>query len=342
MATVSPYDTLQLVATPLDENDDPIATTARATYAVNDTSLVIDSVGLMRVHWSNSNLSGIQVVAQLTVNGQTLADTALVSITAGMPTRFMDSLILRPVIGDSARRSVLDAVGNKQRQTLTSPVARTAAGLSIPNASVYFTSSDTLIASFLSANTSNAPRVIANAPGQALLKAEATVYGKRLEDSLWYTAGYSLGAVYAYGIPAFSSFVLPQSLVNTWATGTVRIAQGGAVLWGNSITGQADDSLDVQFDDSTAVAGLTVAKQFLGLALGNLVTIPAGSGGNIMAFPAAVVTHDTVGNFYYLRYDSLTAEARVFPQPGTYHWVSRHQGISGNVVVIANDSIKRW
>jgi hypothetical protein len=343
LGRLAPYDTIQLTATPLDPTGAPIVTTARPVYTTSDTSITIDSTGFVRVHWANaSDRTNIQVVAQLTIGdgrqGLTLADTAIVNVvnpTGAQPT--FDSLVFRPVADDSARRAVIDAAGKKGvKQVFDRPVVKWGAA-NIPNAIVHYASSDPLIASFTTTNTTAAPTINANAPGVVLLTAEATVYGVRRVDSVWYTVGYPLLLIASYGVGEQFQFDIPTQPRNRLPLGTLTIGQGGVVLWGNSLLNVADDSMDVEFDDPTDVAGLPTTMTFKGLFS---IVIPAGSGGNIPAFPATQWTGPDAFNLHYITYDSVSSKARLFPKPGTYHWVGRHQGVEGTVIVVSNDSLR--
>jgi hypothetical protein len=355
LATVAPYDTIRLVATPVDVHGAPIATTARPVYAISDTSLKIDSTGLLRVHWSGSDALNITVAVALSTNGATLTDTAVVNIVhynSAAEVPVFDSLVLRPVAGDSARRSTVaddttDLPGQPPTvwgwQLLDSMVARTATGAAMANVLVRYQSSDTLIARFARriGNGSTAPIVVANFPGVVMLTAEATIYGKRRVDSLRYLVGYPLRMTTVYGVAGISPVLIPPlGETNTLSLGTLTIGQGGAVLWSNSTGFVTDDSLDIVFDDPTHVAGLSASILFQS-DFGKL-EVPAGPGGNIAAFPAAVPQNlcpDCDPPIPLVMFDSVTSRARVFPQPGTYHWSSPRQGIRGTVIVISNDSI---
>jgi hypothetical protein len=103
----------------------------------------------------------------------------------------------------------------------------------------------------------------------------------------------------------------------------------------------ADDSLDIQFDPTTGIVGLTTETQFPGY-LQIPITIPPDSGGNIPSFPAAktIINWNDFG-LNVLMYDSVTSKARVFTKPGKYRWFSKHQGVDGTVVVVPNDSLRR-
>ena len=345
LATVAPYDTIHLAVTPLDVNGKLLPTTAHPVYTASDTSVTVDSSGLVQVHWSGSDAPPVTVISQLSVGDAhpvTLADTVVINIVdwssaSAVPT--LDSLIFRPVAGDSARRAVIDTTAAQGTQIFDSAIAKTANGAVIPNVLVRYKSSDSLIASFASPTSTTAPQVTANQPGVVLLTAEATVYGKRRVDSLWYVVGYPLRVVVSYGTGELSNYVGPGNPLpsNYLTRGAVEVGQGGAVLWGNSIDGTTHDSLNIHFDDSTRISGLADTAQFPGLY--GPFKIPPGSGGNIPAFPAGV--QFLSNTFVTLLYDSTSSKARVFTEPGIYQWSSTLQGISGTVTAISNDSVFR-
>jgi hypothetical protein len=345
LATVAPYDTIHLTATPLDPTGASIPTTANPVYTVlnQDTSLTIDSTGFVQVHWTGETHQNVVVVARLRVGGAvgaTLTDTVMFNIVhlTGSAPQF-DTLLFQPIAGDSARRAVVDRAGNVGSQTFDAPAVQTPDGSAIADALVHYRSSDPLVASFASTTTTGTPMVNAISPGVVLLTAEATVFGKRRVDSLRYTVGYPLQVLCFYGLGQFRVVrgkPIPDS-TNTLSLGTITVGQGGAVMWGNGVAVTTDDSLDVQFDDTTGIEGLPALTTFKGRVLN--INIPPGLGGNIPAFPAA-----PVGNYIIYKtvlYDSTTSKARLFTQPGTYHWVSRHQEIAGIVRVVANDSLQK-
>jgi hypothetical protein len=350
LATVAPYDTVRLVATPRDVHGTPIATTARPVYTVSDTTIRIDSTGLVHVQYPGASVFHITVVAALTVGGThplTLQDTAVVNVIAwnsASAVPQMDSLVFRPVVGDSARRPLIDMAAQISLQRLDSVQAKTATGTPIRNAVIVYRSSDTTIASFVNpvGTSTTAPQIKSNAPGVVLLTAEATIYGRHHVDSLWYTVGYPLRVICSYGAGEGWLIVSPQLPANSLSLGDLVVGQGGAVLWGNSTHGMPDDSLDIQFDDTTGIVGLPTAATFPGvLFISSSRTVPPGPGGNIPPFPAAVL-QSNLGIFHFkgIVYDATTSKARMFIQPGTYHWSSVKQGIAGTVTVVSNDSLR--
>jgi hypothetical protein len=346
LATVAPYDTIQLTATPVDPDGVPIATTVRPVYTTNDTSITIDSTGFVRVHRTGSNALGIQVVATFQTTdarATTLADTVMINVvnwnSAAVVPR-LDSLLFRPVSGDSARRALINTLGQLGTQTFDQPLVKTATGDTISNVLVRYHTSDALIASVAMpiARSTRAPEITIHAPGVVLLTAETTVYGKHVIDSVWYTVGYPLRLVCSYGIGEIVyNPELASVPANFLTLGQLTIGQGGAVLWGNSIQGTADDSLDIAFDRTTGIVGLTTTASFPGVT--GAITIPPGPGGNIPAFPAATL-EPFFGGLEVLTFDSVTSKARVFTQPGTYQWTSQRHQVAGTVTVVSNDSLR--
>jgi hypothetical protein len=337
LATVAPYDTIHLVATPRTVDGTPIPTTALPVFTANDTSIMIDSLGMVRVHGTQTK-TNIIVTARLTVQGTTLVDTAYVNVvqqTSAATVPVMQSLQLRPVTGDSAIRSGITATGEPGTQTFASPLVTTVSGDSIPNVVVRFASANPLIASFEDPRVGT---VTAVATGRVLLTAEATVYGRRQVDSLWYTVGWPVEGLVQYG--GIESYVYsPPDLPNRLQQGAdIVINQGGMVIWVNSTWGRTDNSLDVQFDDTTAVAGLQEMTDVSLQWWGDVVTVPPDAGGNILPFGTIVPVFDGYGNYFIDGPDNV--RVRIFSRVGTYHWHSLRQGIMGTIHVLANDAIK--
>lgn len=346
LATVAPYDTIHLVATALDQTGAPLPVVARPTYTLSDTSITIDSAGLVRVHWTGSDAPPVTVIATFSVGAahvQTLADTVVFNIVnwnSASEVPMLDSLIFRPVAGDSARRAVIDTGNVPGMQTFDAVVAKTANGAIISNVLVRYKTSDSLIANIASPVSATSAQINAFQPGVVLLTAEATVYGRRKVDSLWYTVGYPLRILWTYGVGQLyqlKSIPIPDNYV---ALGQLTVGQGGAILWGNTTQGKPNNSLDIQFDDTTGIVGLSESTAFSGM-LGPIMILAGTRGGNIPAFPAAPIVEIPFGTETLNRVglDSTTSKARTFTQPRIYHWSSVLQGITGTVTVVSNDSL---
>ena len=346
LATVAPYDTIRLVATAVDQTGAPLTIAAHPVYTMSDTSITIDSAGLVRVHWTGSDAPPVTVIATFSVGDAdvlTLADTVVFNIVhwnSASEVPMLDSLIFRPVTGDSARRAVIDTGNTPGTQTLDDALAKTATGAIISNVLVRYRTSDSLIANIASPLSATSAQINAVQPGVVLLTAEATVYGRRTVDSLRYTVGYPLRVLWTYGVGQLyqaSAFPIPDNHV---ALGQLTVGQGGAILWGNTTQGKPNNSLDIQFDDTTGIVGLSESTSFSG----NIgpVLIPAGTrGGSIPAFPAATLEKIPFGKdmLNKIVIDSTTSRARMFTRPRVYHWSSVMQGISGTVTVVSNDSL---
>jgi hypothetical protein len=354
LATISPYDTIQLIATPRTITGDTLTTTERPIFTTSDTSITIDSTGFVRVHGTDTKLN-IVVTAKLTVGGHaglTLTDQATINVvqqtSAGL-VPMMDSLIFRPVAGDSARRAIipdtgLDVSGTPVTQDLDIPVVRDAQGNAIPDAAVRFTSSDRSIARFANASSGT---VTAIGSGAVLLTAEATVYGRSKTDSIRYVVGMPLLQEVVYGgtfgqLDGLLQRTLspPNRLHNQ--TSSLVVGLGGAVIWMNRTLGLVDDSMDVQFDDTVGIRGPTVPTRindvtpfflpFLAFAY------PPDPNANIPAMGTIQVINLGPGFDFYVDNTSNSA-IRYFTRLGTYHWHSVRRGISGSIRVVSNDSL---
>lgn len=336
LATVAPYDTITLIATPRNADGAPLPATARPTFATSDTSITIDSTGLVRV-FAAATKTGIVVTARLTVRGVTLVDTAYVNViqqssAAAVPV--MTALQLRPVAGDSAIRAGIISTEDPVTQTFAFPFVTTATGDSIPNTVVRFASSNPLVAVFQSPTIGT---VSAVSIGRVLLTAEATVYGRRTVDSLWYTVGWPTAAVVKYGSYLANSS-LPV-LPNTFQLGdSVVVGQGGKVFWVNHTEESADNLLDVVFDDPTA-AGATPDSSYLASPFYGIYSLPPDVGGNIPAFATLPPTVFFDPNEPFWIDTATNIRVRTFPRVGVYHWHSLHQKINGTVTVKSNSSI---
>lgn len=329
LATVAPYDTIQLTATPRSITGAPLTTSARPTFTTSDTAITIDSTGLVRVHGTSTQLN-IMVIAQLTVGGATgsiLVDTAMINVieqSSAATVPMAASLMVHPDVGDSAKRAVILPNGTIATQAFAAPFVRTSAGDSIPNAVVRFSSSDPLIADFVNPTQGT---VTAVSMGTVVLTAEATVYGKRLTDSLSYTVGLPLqkfinyGAACAGGAPGSTPFCLKPSLPNKLQYGgNLVVSVGANIVWANSMWQTTKDSLDVVFDDTNGVEGLSRMETIAGVAFQPDV------GGNIPAF-------GTITCLFFCRFNAVDLRVRKFTKPGTYHWHSQIQNVSGTIEV---------
>ena len=110
MSVAPPANTIQLHATPVTAVGTPISGLGQITYSImqsgggTDTSIVVTSSGLVTARApSYSSISGYgasyeisAVIASLTVQGVTFADTAYLRVTATAPSTALDSFSIHP------------------------------------------------------------------------------------------------------------------------------------------------------------------------------------------------------------------------------------------------------
>ena len=296
-----PYDTITLAATPLTYAGTALSTTTAPTYVISDTTvLTINSAGLV----TTKQAGQVTVLATLKIGRLTLADTGTIvvnAVTPPLPVFTTFSLLGTfpeiAVFGTFITPSTLDADGNP-----------------IPNAAVYFRSSDSTAASI-----DQYGNVTPNKPGPVTFYAEATIYGVSKVDSLSWTVPQPF---ITYDI------ILPRTPVNSttpvsyFTPGTVDIQAGGFVIWLN----QSGQNADIVFDDSSAVGSVDPNTwEWIFQGLYNIGT-PANpdTSGNVVAFAAEDSTSFT---------DGVGVRIRYFANSGTYPFHSALYGTAGVVVV---------
>lgn len=80
LALIAPYDTVQLTAVARTGNGTVLSPSTPVQYIVNDSAISVSANGLMTAHY-RTQTNNATVIAQLTVNGITLRDTAIVQVT---------------------------------------------------------------------------------------------------------------------------------------------------------------------------------------------------------------------------------------------------------------------
>lgn len=291
MATVAPADTVRLIATPLNVAGTPLMGLGSATFQTSDSTVTVDSTGLMTAHFATQG-QPTPVSVSLKAQGITLTDTVLVQVSDTIPHHALATFSMQPAPGDSAKRT-LDLA------TFTWPVTATDAARNIICNSipcpllVSYTSSNPLVATI-----DNTGMVTASDTGHVVFTAATWAYGVAKRDSVAFTIGYRLDYL-MYVADAGSSFVMflaPKNIVlGVGATVTFVCAPP---RFGPRF--RCTSPIDVVFDDSAAVD--TATDDIFGAP-------PTGTG-NIPAFGAdSVNPHNDV-------------RARRFPVAGTYHYHS--------------------
>jgi hypothetical protein len=310
LALTPPYNQFRLMATPLTVTGAPLTTEAKVRFTSSDTSVQVDSTGLLTAH---SVRTGVAVIATLTVgglDGLTLADTAWVNVNAVTAVPVFATLTVHSP-GDSARIAYISSGPASQLdiRILDSD------DKDIPGARHYISSMDSRIVSSGETGPSVSNGQISGiALGTTKLVVEATVYGISKSDTLSMTVGQ----------PSFGTVAL-DSISTTLAafSPAITIGPGGVVEFVN----RTGISVDILFDDSTAVLGTTAVeidylKYFF--CVFNAVCPTETMAGNIHALQTAdtLFTHRVGIDF------------RKFPAVGTYTFHTIPFNAIGKIFVV--------
>jgi hypothetical protein len=218
-----PFDTLTLTAIPRSASGGAVSTSVRPEFVSRDTFTVRVS--------PEGRLSALRtgrpvwVLARYTIDGVTLADSAYVVATTATPS--VTKLSLVPVAPDSA----------KVAQGRSKAVRGTLSGTTVSGIAVRYTVADPSVARFgvrgvaLGTLTSGTGAITASVRGISIgattVYASATVAGVTWVDSLAFTVGTPLSAVfYAYAQPNLDGTVTYE-----FQPKSVRVGVGGSVTW---------------------------------------------------------------------------------------------------------------
>lgn len=316
LSLTPPTDTVQLRATPLSPSGTPLidpaqATAVRFTVVDNDTSVLVDSTGLVTAH---APVSGAQIVAAQTINGITLRDTVTFNVNAvPSPAPTLTTLSIQSPPGDSAKRDANDLQMFIAPYTLVTNVLD--GSTPIDNVLVAYRSSDPRIATI-----DNTGSVTVVAPGRVMLYAESDVYGVTQTDSLAFTVGEPLiTSVFVKAVTPVGS----NTPIGVFSQGKQTVGVGALVLWQNA----SGIPVDVVFDTPSAAQAVPDTHPFAWLFFGFYgLDGPdnPNTGGNIATFAPMDTTN---GN------DGIGVRVRWFPNAGTYPYHSALYGTSGTITV---------
>jgi hypothetical protein len=105
LALQSPYDTVQLVATPGNLIGAPVSGLSPVTYSTRDTAVTVSPTGLVTARYATDDrMTPVVATLRDTIHGITRVDTALVVVTA-LPAPHFAQFSIQPQPGDSAKRS---------------------------------------------------------------------------------------------------------------------------------------------------------------------------------------------------------------------------------------------
>ncbi len=307
LAIAAPYDTLRLTATPRTVDGTPIAGLPAVRFSTsNGLTVAVDSNGLLT---AIDLTPGATIVASLTANGITHADTAIVAVTDDPAGLTVASFSLQPAPGDSAKYALAGTLLEPYR--FLSPTVLDPNGDPLFGLPVHFTSLDVTTASI-----DPFGGVVAGVrPGPVRFVATMTAYGESFTDTLAYTIG----------LPGYARiFVLgpydtQHSPVGSFSPDSVRMGVGAVVEWWNFGI-PVGELMDMQFDNPGPLESVPE-----GTSCANYGVDCDGTG-SIPSFGWPLDCNgDCSGEFF---------RARRFTQPGVYHYQSTIWGTHGVIVVV--------
>jgi hypothetical protein len=273
MSLTAPSNTIQLTATPVNVNGDPLAGTNAPMFTAADSNVTVSATGLVTARYVT--LGGTaRVTVRLQHDNATYIDTAFIRVTATVPAAIA-SFSIQPPPGDSASRG-----GENYSPTVTATdvnghlMAFDGRTSGTNTNYVWFSSSNRHISAF----GRDVGRYVWNDTGHVTLYASAWVYGVVVRDSLKFLNTWQL-----------SWYNFEEDTPCLWYRCTAFLGVGGTMTWGTSST----TARDLVFDDSTAVdSALGFAGAYTGR--GN-IHFPANPNGNFEAqarsFPKAGTYH---------------------------------------------------
>jgi hypothetical protein len=250
-ATMLVGTTLQLTSTPLSAVQQPLSGLPATTYTTSDSEKVsVSPTGLLtavRV----TGATPITIIAKMTVDGITNADTIPVLVVSTAHT--FASLSIQPTPGDSAKAGL----------STTKPldvVALDSAGLPLvsPNIIIKFRSLNTAVATVSSSGV-----ISAVTKGQTTIIASTTSYGVTKSDTLQFTIGNPAAAqitLFGNSFPTIPPVNPAVTVVGVYATVTF------AKSVGYSAVATTDITFDSLTDNIVNVSGGGTGPNIVGLA----------------------------------------------------------------------------
>lgn len=245
MATVAPFDTITLTATPRNYLGHKIVIEGTVSYWSGDKALKVDSTGMVK---ALGVVTTAWVFASYSYGGMTHTDSVLFKVTAGAPSIEAGLLSLELAPGDSAKHAVGVPDGifgttpsdKRPAVSLISTLNTKMTGFPIR----YSTSDSTIMRVN---QTTGAMRGL-RPDSRAYLRAEATVYGKELKDSIEYYIGYPL--MYHIGT-SWKAPVGTGQFAGNWAPAfDIIVGTGAVVVWHAE---GALKSFNVKFDRTEGI-----------------------------------------------------------------------------------------
>jgi hypothetical protein len=300
MATVAPYDTVQLHADALAQDNTPIVGPVNFTSS-DSNSVVVSPTGLLTAKGVTSSTI---IRASFTYDGITRIDSTIVTVTNAVLPSPLQRLVIVVNPGDSAKVSAGSLSGRNKKSFRVAPIETSGDTASSLLFAVW--SSDTTTAKVTRSNMTIA--ITAVKPGRVMLHVSTLAYGVVQYDSLAFVVGWPL----SYMARIYSRFATgTRDRIFDFNPGTFTIGVGGSALWANTTD---TIPIDIVFDQPEAAHALTGTEALYG-----------GTGtGNVPPFSSKDkfgIVPGIVG--------------RSFNQPGRYPYHSTLYGTGGVIIVCA-------
>jgi hypothetical protein len=307
MATVAPYNTVQLHTVALNPTGDSLPGVGQPTYSTSDSSVSVSPTGLVTAHFATSDKPALVLVSKQ-YQGITLQDTVIVKVTDTLPQYPLATFQFE------MRNGVpISALGDGEQPVTIRATTTTGQvvcdSISCPLA-LHYTSANPTIALFSHDPFTKATLSLRN-PGHTFLTASTWYYGTVWSDTLTFTVNYrSHAEVQAFIVNNRIMYSAPSSIV---------LGVGADVTFGCSATVGCNTPIDIIFDDPSAAD--TASSSLFG---GFIIEPPTGSG-NIDAFGGDSATF---ANLFAL------ARSRRFLKPGRYHYHSTVLPSDTNTILV--------
>ena len=241
LALQAPYNTVQLHAAPVTATGAPFQNAGTVTYSSNDSSVHVDSLtGLVTALYATQGTVRT-VIARMTAQGMTRADTAYVQVTPTAPTQPLGTFTIQPLPGDSAKVAMNNGSGIVYAYATTT-AGDTLLSQDVADLIVAYTSSDLTVATI----DPLAGYISTVRPGTLTFSASTWAYGVYRQDSLPFLIGYPVQA-----FVAVTEVVGSHGLVQVFEPSSLTVGHGAHVSFYNRFA----DTVDITFADTAAISG---------------------------------------------------------------------------------------
>ncbi len=313
MSLAPPYDTLTLVAIPLNAKGEPLEGAPSAQFVSRDQErIAVSPTGVVKVLQTATR---VPVVATLEVNGATFRDSVLVTVVNNASPPRLGSLTIQSPPPDSLTFPLCCIV-----TPTVSALALDTAGNVIANFPVSYRSSDLTIAG-IDEYTGLVFPAGGGRLGAVTFDASTTLFGVKKVAAVHYRVGYpNMAQIAVARMPNTIPGAAPRYTFNA---SEVHVAVGAWVGWTLEGLVDTNQAIDLTFA-ATDTADVAAANTVTGILTALLGVCPflandCDNGGNIM------VGHGT----------PFRNAVRVFHVPGTYEYYSNALGSGGRIIVVA-------